>query len=185
MKNVEFKAELRDVTLAEAIVRKLGGRFVMTMRQTDTYYRVVRGRLKKRETEILNPAGTPADPPEVIFYERPDALKPKVSEFTIFTETEAEARFGQAPLPIWLVVTKVRRLFMLGPTRIHLDDVDGLGRFVEFESMVSSNNPEPEAMKHNVMLREALTHVLGEPLAASYSDMLARELEQQTQPREP
>jgi len=184
MKNVEFKAELRDVALAEAIVRKLGGRFVMTMRQTDTYYKVVRGRLKKRETEILNPAGTPADPPEIIFYERPDALRPKVSEFTIFTEEQARRRYGQEPLPVWLVVTKVRQLYMLGPTRIHLDDVDGLGRFVEFESMVSSSNPEAEAMKHNVMLREALTHVLGEPLAASYSDMLANELEQNAQTNE-
>ncbi|MFG0307449.1 MAG: class IV adenylate cyclase [Phycisphaerales bacterium JB040] len=177
MKNVEFKAELRDPTLAAGILRTLGARFTTRMRQTDTYYRVVHGRLKKRETQVIRPAGSPDEPVEVIYYQREDALKPKISDFTIYTESEAAARFGPDPLPVWVVVTKTRSLYMLGPTRIHLDEVEGLGAFVEFESMVSSSNPEQAARRHNEELRAALAHVLGEPLAMSYSDLLAAELE--------
>lgn len=179
MKNVEFKAELRDPTLAAGILRTLGARFTSKMHQTDTYYRVVHGRLKKRETRVLHPAGSPDEPVEVIYYQREDALKPKVSDFTIYSENEAAARFGPDPLPVWVVVTKTRSLYMLGPTRIHLDDVEGLGHYVEFESMVSSSNPEDAARSHNVKLRSALTPVLGEPLAMSYSDMLSAELERE------
>ena len=132
LKNVEFKAELRDPSLAAGILRTLGAKFIQRMEQTDTYYKVVHGRLKKREARILKPEGIPAEPAEFIFYTREDALKPKVSEFTIYTEDEAAARYGSAPLPIWLVVRKVRTLYMIGPTRVHLDKVEDLGSFVEF-----------------------------------------------------
>jgi adenylate cyclase class IV len=40
MENVEFKAELRDIALARTICRAIGASFILTMDQTDTYFRV-------------------------------------------------------------------------------------------------------------------------------------------------
>lgn len=182
MKNIEFKAELRDLGLARSICQRLGARHIVTMRQVDTYYRVATGRLKKRESVILEPDGPVEEPVEYIHYHRPDTTDPKLSTFTVYSENEAHAHFGAGTLPIWLVVRKVRRLYMLGPTRIHLDRVEDLGEFVEFESMVSKSNPQGRARAANEKLRAALGPILGEPIARSYSDLLATELESEPAP---
>jgi adenylate cyclase len=76
-----------------------------------------------------------------------------------------------------VVVRKVRQLLMLGPTRIHLDHVEDLGNFVEFESLVSRSNNVAKAAEHVERLRAGIAATLGEPIAGSYSDLLATELE--------
>ncbi len=182
MRNVEFKAELRDSDLARSICARLGARHVVTMRQTDTYYRVANGRLKKRESVILEPDGPIEEPVEVIYYHRSDTPEPKVSTFTSYSESEARGHFGTGDLPVWLVVRKKRSLYMLGPTRIHLDDVEDLGSFVEFESMISKSHTQAKARQANEKLRVALGPMLGEPIACSYSDLLALELETEPVP---
>jgi len=183
MQNIEFKAELRDPDLAGAICRRLGARPISVMRQTDTYFRVASGRLKKRETVILEPDGPINEPVEYISYHRADTPDPRVSTFTVYAEGEAHEHFGTSRLPIWLVVRKTRRLSMLGPTRIHLDTVEDLGSFIELESMVSKSNPPAKARRANQKLRAALGPVLGEPISGSYSDLLALELTTEPTPK--
>jgi adenylate cyclase, class 2 len=164
MQNVEFKAELQDLSLARSICRALGATAISTMHQTDTYYRLPTGRLKKREM--------PGEPTEYIFYQRPDKTQPKVSTFTIYTENEAITRFGATSLPVWLVVKKTRELWMLGNVRIHLDTVEGLGPFLEFEALVT---PHSDITRCHAMvgeLREQFKPALGEPVSTGYSDML-------------
>ena len=51
MHNVEFKCELRDLPLARSILKAKGASFIGELRQTDTYYKISSGRLKKRECE--------------------------------------------------------------------------------------------------------------------------------------
>lgn len=165
MQNVEFKAELQDLPLARSICRALGAASVSTMQQTDTYYKLPAGRLKKREI--------PGEPTEYIFYQRPDKTQPKLSNFTIYSENEAITRFGASGLPVWLVVKKTRELWMLGNVRIHLDSVEKLGNFLEFEALVT---PQTDTAKcHAVVgeLREQFRPALGEPVSVGYSDMLA------------
>ncbi|PIV81861.1 adenylate cyclase, partial [bacterium CG17_big_fil_post_rev_8_21_14_2_50_64_8] len=43
----------------------------------------------------------------------------------------------QAALPVLGVVAKTRRLLMCGRTRIHLDEVEGLGSFLELEVVLA------------------------------------------------
>lgn len=170
MHNVELKLELRDPDLARAILRRLGSTFVISLEQTDTYFRVPSGRLKKRES--------PDEPVEYISYDRANSSRPRMSHFTIYSEAEALARFGITPLPVWVVVKKKRDVHMLGNVRIHLDVVQGLGEFLEFEALVS---PEFHVVKcHEAIseLRRALNMALGEPLGVSYSDLLAAEAEE-------
>ncbi len=117
MHNVEFKAELRDLPLARSVCKAIGATFILTLEQTDTYFRVAAGRLKKREC-----AG---EPTEYIFYDRENRARPKLSHFTIYSEAQAVERFGAAPLPVWVVVRKVRELYMLDSA-----DPSGRGRGV-------------------------------------------------------
>lgn len=165
MRNVEFKAELRDPDLALPICLELGAKMVGTLEQTDTYYRVADARLKKRETV--------GEPTEWIFYQRPDISRPKLSQFMIYSEAEALERFGVVPLPVWVVVRKSRELLLHGNVRIHIDQVEGLGAFVELEAMITRACGEEACRDALARIRAALTPVLGEPISCGYSDLLA------------
>lgn len=167
MHNVEYKVELRDVALARTICRGLKATWIADLTQIDTYYRIPSGRLKKREC--------PGEPTEYIFYDRSNRIRPKLSHFTIYTESQARERFGIEPLPVWLTVRKVRTLFMLGNIRIHLDDVERLGHFLELEAFVSRDHTLAHCHDAVANLIESLRPVMGEAIDCSYSDMLARE----------
>ncbi|MEM9064642.1 MAG: class IV adenylate cyclase [Planctomycetota bacterium] len=164
MKNVEFKAELRDAKLAADILRTIGATHIATLEQTDTYYNVASGRLKRRECV--------GEPTEYIRYERPDAAEPRISEFTIYSENEAIAQFGTRPLPVRAVVKKTRELWMHGPVRVHLDDVERLGRFLEFEALLGRGCAESRGRELVTMLRDKLAPVIGEPVSRGYADMI-------------
>lgn len=169
MHNVEYKAELRDLELARTVCRGLRSTWIADLHQTDTYYRIPSGRMKKREC--------PGEPVEYIFYERGDLLRPKISHYSLYTEQEARLRFGCEPLPVWLVVRKVRSLYLLGNVRIHLDDVERLGRFMELEAIVSPACNIARCHEAVAKIIAALKPALGEPIDCSYSDMLERELQ--------
>ena len=173
MQNVEFKAELRDFPLARTICASIGAELVSNLRQTDTYFRVPDAKLKKREV--------PGRPTEYIFYSRPNRSRPKLSNYTLYTEAQAMDRFGSSPLPVWVVVKKSRDLYMYKGVRVHLDQVEGLGGFIEFEAIVSPANNL--AACHNLVdeLRRALGRAMGEPIACGYAELLAAEQTSPTQ----
>lgn len=179
MKNVEYKAELRDPDLARAIAREIGARFIARLQQTDTYFNVAAGRLKKREAVVIDRGVAEPEPVEFILYDRPDQIGPRVSDYAVMTEPEMRARFGQQPLPVWLTVSKLRELWMWRSVRIHIDKVDHLGPFLEIESLVREPADEQHAALLADQLRATFAPALGEPVACSYSDLLAqhRELE--------
>lgn len=165
MQNVEFKAELRDLALARTLLRKIHATHLDTLEQTDTYYRLTDGRLKKRETK--------GQPTEVIFYHRENAARARLSRFTIYSQTQARQHFGAAELPVWVKVVKVRELYMHSGVRIHLDKVEGLGTFIEFEALVTSQTPQATCYQAVELLKQALLPVMGEMLSHSYCDMVA------------
>jgi adenylate cyclase class IV len=171
VKNVELKAELREPQLAVALVRRLGASRIGIIHQVDTYFRVPDCRLKKRQAQLDGHA----EPVEWIRYERPDRTQPKVSNFRIYSEAEAIKRFGSAPLPVRVVVDKTRDLWMIDAVRIHLDDVAGLGRFLEVEVLVTPRQNVARSHARLAQIRRHLAPVLGEPIACSYSDMLEPE----------
>ncbi len=168
MQNVEFKAELRDPELAVGLVRRLGASHIGVLHQVDTYFRVPDHRLKKRVAEM---DGHP-EPVEYIRYERADRSQPKISKFSILSESEAHKMYGTNPMPIRVVVEKMRDLWMIDTVRFHLDEVVGLGHFIEIEALVSPRQSVAKCHVRIANYRRHLMPVLGEMIAHSYSDML-------------
>lgn len=164
VQNIEFKAELRHLPSARAQCRALGAQLIGHLHQSDTYFRLTDGRLKRREAK--------GEPVEWIFYHRPDGASPRMSNFTILSEAQAQRRWGTAHLRPWLSVVKHRELWMIDNVRIHLDEVDNLGTYIEFEAIVSGERDVKTCYEMIASLRETFGPVLGEPVAVSYADLI-------------
>jgi adenylate cyclase class 2 len=164
-RNVEFKAELRDPEAARAQCKVLGGQFIGVMQQTDVYYRMPEGRLKRRTC--------PGEPTEWIEYRRPDRAAASTSNYAIYSDDQAQRRWGSMSLREWVTVRKSRELWMIDDVRVHLDDVETLGRFLEFEAIIGRIYDEREAYMAVAELRDMFKLVLGESISASYCDLIA------------
>lgn len=168
MQNLELKAELRDPLVARAALARLSASHIADIHHTDTCFRVPHGRLKRRETTGEEGAET-----EYIFYHRRDEPGPRISQFSIYDLPTARERFGLVDPPPWVVVRKRRQTFMYRNVRIHLDEVDGLGTFLELEALVSAAHPLDRCRETLAQVRQAVQPALGELIAVSYADLLA------------
>lgn len=168
MQNIEFKAELRNLAAARRQCELLGATKVGVLQQIDTYFRLPDGRLKKREM--------PGQPAEWIFYHRPDRISPRMSNYTVLNTEQARRRWGTQSLKQWLAVCKTRELWMIDDVRIHLDEVEGLGTFIEFEAMISRRFDVKMCHEAVRNLRETFAPLLGEPISKSYSDLVEQTL---------
>lgn len=162
-RNIELKARCADLERAAAGAQRLGAREVGELQQVDTYFLTLHGRFKLRETE-----GREA---ELIWYDRPDLAEARDSVYHVLRVPQAaEMKDALArALGVRRVVRKRRRLWMWENVRIHLDAVEGLGTFVEFEAVMEG---EDEGASHAriAALREAMG--LGAPVAGSYGEMM-------------
>ena len=168
MQCLQFKAELRDPEIARAVCRTIGARLQATIDQIDTYYRIPQGRYKKRESAIEGRA----QPIEYFLFDRTDRSLPRLSHYTVYTQQQAAERFGLAPLPVAAIVSKRREVYRLEAVTIHLDDVQGLGRFIEFESVETPGHSLADGRLIIAELRKAFDSAMGEPLLASYLDLM-------------
>jgi len=134
-RNVEIKARLADPAATQRLVEGAAGGPRATLAQTDTFFRVGRGRLKLRE-----PAGAEA---ELIYYERPDQAGPKESRFERVAVPDGPALRAllATALGVCGQVIKRRLVYRVGRTRVHLDQVSGLGDFLELEVEMEPDEP--------------------------------------------
>ena len=105
-----------------------------------------------------------------------DIVRPRMCNYTILSDEQARRRWGTHNLRSWLKVTKTRELWMHENVRIHLDDVDRLGVFLEFEAVVSRACDVQTCHQKIRHLRQVFGPTLGEPVAPSYCDLMAAEL---------
>lgn len=173
MRQLEFKAELRDPTLGRLLLIEAGARSILTLMQTDVYL----APLPDRPGLLVKIRSAPGEPTEYIAYERPDRLEPSISEFEILSEADGIARYGPAPAAPALTVRKRREVLMRGGVRIHLDDVDGLGSFIEFEAMVTPSQTLRTCQDRLAELRAIVLPAMGEPISTGYAEMLRKQSE--------
>jgi homotetrameric cytidine deaminase len=169
-RNVELKA--RDPDPARTLERALalGAEDMGEIRQVDTYFAGARGRLKLREQETDGP--TLWD--ELIEYSRPDSTDARTSNYTRVPVADAEPlrEALDSAYGTLATVTKRRRLLLWHGVRIHLDEVEGLGSFLEFEA-VADTGPDLTAERERVEhLRAELEVDDANLIATSYSDLV-------------
>jgi homotetrameric cytidine deaminase len=165
--NVELKARDPDPGATAARCAALGAEDRGVLHQRDTYFDGRHGRLKLRESE-------PGDD-ELIAYRRPDATEPERSSYVRAPAPDPPAlrEALQAALGTTVVVAKRRRLFLWQNVRIHLDEVDGLGSFIELEALVAADGSDLQQAHDKVAhLRAELAIADGALIAAGYSDLL-------------
>ena len=134
--------------------------------QDDTFFAVPHGRLKLR---VFGDGSG-----ELIHYHRPDATGPKLSDYVLVPVAEPDSLRDALARACGLVgrVRKHRILVLVGPTRIHLDQVEGLGDFLELEVTLQNGQTEAEgtAIAHDLMARLGVQpHQL---LEGAYLDLL-------------
>ena len=130
--NIELKAQCADLEAFEAKVKKLDHTFDGLDNQIDTFYTVPKGRLKLRESSLY---GT-----FLIPYLRPDDSGPKRSDYSLLpvSDVTATKRILEDMFGSQLIVKKIRKIYIFENVRIHLDQVEGLGNFIEFEAVVEN-----------------------------------------------
>src|ERR1051325_1964572 len=130
-RNVEIKAPVCELDAIRTRARSLASGPGEILRQTDTFFAVPTGRLKVRE--FTDGTG------ELISYHRPDQPGPRESVYTRFPCRNARilSETLGAVLPVRGIVLKRREVFLVGRTRVHLDQVQDLGSFVELEVVLS------------------------------------------------
>lgn len=164
--NIEIKAHVRDFESLQQAAAQLSTAPCQILSQEDTFFNCPQGRLKLR---VMDPHHG-----QLIYYQRQDVTGPKHSEYKIF-ETEdpaglnlilAEA-FGMRG-----VVNKIRYLYMIGQTRIHLDDVRGLGKFIELEVVLKPGQTDAQgkAIAENLMQKLGIKE--GDLIDTAYMDMM-------------
>lgn len=167
-RNIEIKARIRDLDATRARVTALGARHASTEEQVDRYYELE----GERRLKLRTIAGERA---ELIHYRRPEYEGVRASDYEITPVRDEPAGVCLVPkTPPLLVVRKRREVHMLDNVRIHLDEVEDLGTFVELEAVVDSAHDDVVCRAQVDRILAALGIVPDELLRASYSDLLGR-----------
>lgn len=165
-RNIELKSKCADLATARDAALRLGAIPAGTLEQIDTYFHCARGRLKLRETVARGA--------ELIAYERPDSLEARASDYHLIPiEAPQPLKQGLAiALGVRVVVVKRRELLLWHEVRIHLDEVEGLGAFVEFEAVLDAVEDEASGHERVATLAAALMLRPEDRIATSYSDLI-------------
>ncbi len=166
-RNIELKAHDPDPARSLELSLELGATEEGWLQQLDTYFRVEHGRLKLREQD---------DIAELIQYERADEAIERASNYRIVPIQDPDGFKDAlaAALGILVAVEKSRQLLLWRNVRIHLDEVPGLGNFIELEAVADPDSDLSREYGNIAELREALGITDGRILAAGYSDELLR-----------
>lgn len=165
-RNVELKGHDPDPAATLAAAFALGATDHGVLRQRDTYFRATSGRLKLREQE---PGGA-----QLIAYERADDAQARQSAYHLVDVPDPAALTAalDAALGATVVVEKERRLLIDDGVRIHLDDVAGLGAWVELEAVAEPGSDLSAEHAKVARLRTALGLSDDRAVAEGYAALL-------------
>src|SRR5687768_4260918 len=164
--NIEIKALVDNFTQIRLRAELLSDTPVEVIPQEDIFFHTQKGRLKLR---ILA-----ANRAQLIYYTRPDQEGPKRSEYHIYETPDPEnlKRVLELAYGIRGRVKTTRYLYLVGQTRVHLDEVEGLGQFMELEVVMApgQSNAEGQAIGEELMSKVGVEK--GDLLEGAYMDLL-------------
>jgi len=168
LRNVEIKARIDDIENLAAKTAALASAGPRHIVQDDTFFPCSAGRLKLRD--FLNGTG------ELIFYRRADVRGPKESFYVRSPTGSPESLRESLSLAYGQLgrVMKCRTLFLIGRTRVHLDDVSNLGTFLELEVVLEDDECFETAFREATELMRTLGIGQKQLIDCAYIDLLAR-----------
>ena len=163
--NLELKARIADVEMARELAAAIGAVHQGTEEQVDQYFSVPAGRLKLRRSSL--------DGAYLIAYLRPDDPGSRIARFHRLPvgdpdglEAVLSTMFGVAAR-----VAKQRDVWWWRDVRIHLDSVEGLGSFIEFEARLDRIGDPREALRRIERLGREFGIASDGAIAGSYAEM--------------
>jgi adenylate cyclase class 2 len=160
--NLELKIKVSSHQSLKKILLQIGAENKGILKQKDVYYSVPNGLLKLR-IENGNES--------LIFYNRNENDKNRWSDFEFlkFVNGKGEKFFNNL-FNVEVIVKKKRELFYYDDTRIHLDTVKFLGKFLELETLVI--NGKVDAKKRFEKIISLLKLDEAKQIRKSYRDLL-------------
>ena len=165
-RNIEIKARARDFDAQLQLAQVLADGPATSLLQTDTFFNSSSGRLKLREF--------PDQDAHLIYYERADDTGPALSEYYIsHTPNAPELKHTlDATLGVLAVIKKQRLVLMSGRTRLHFDQVQGLGHFIELEVVLGAEDSVEHGKREVSALMLALNIESTDLLDRAYIDLI-------------
>lgn len=167
--NIEIKAKAANPGFVRDYLKRNNAVYKGLDQQTDTYFNTNKGRLKLREGNIEN---------NLIYYERPDQAGPKGSHFSLVKIQDATGlkEVLAKSMGIKVMVKKNREIYYIGNVKFHIDDVPGLGSFIEIEAGNIGVDLSSEKLQEQCdFYMKELNIDSSDLLEKSYSDMLLAE----------
>lgn len=164
--NIEIKARIEDLKALKERVKEIADSGPFVIDQDDTFFHSQKGRLKLRK--FSDKEG------ELIFYDRPDSAGPSQCRY-ILSPTATPDSLRQSLTEsngIRGIVRKQRKLYLTGQTRIHLDNVEDLGQFMELEVVLLPGQETSEGIKIARELMEKLGITEDQLIEGAYIDLL-------------
>ena len=164
--NIEIKARARDFALQKELAAAISDTPEELLCQEDTFFNASKGRLKLRMFS--------EDRGELIYYERNNISGPKLSNYSVL-KTDDPSRLKEmlaSALGVYGVVRKKRHLFIVGQTRIHLDEVEDLGCFIELEVVMQPGQTADQCLDTANHIMETMQIHQADLIDVAYIDLL-------------
>jgi predicted adenylyl cyclase CyaB len=168
--NVEIKAKCNDDGFIRNYLLSKGAEFKGVDEQTDTYFNVFDGRLKLREGNIEN---------NLIYYERNDQPGPKNSQFHLvkIADTNSLKEVLTKSIGVRVIVKKKREIYYINNIKFHIDEVPGLGSFIEIEAgNILADIPQEKLKEQCEFYLKEFKVKETDLIEGSYSDMLLEKI---------
>ena len=165
--NIEIKARSRDWATQKKLALQVSETGARVLVQEDLFFNVSTGRLKLRVVD--------GGSGELIYYQRVDTNDVRQCDYVVAPVADCAALRVVLEQAHGLrgVVKKRRTLFMVGQTRIHLDEVVQLGHFLELEYVLNSGEPIENGEQEVDRLMRHLGIEKEDLLEKAYIDMIA------------
>jgi predicted adenylyl cyclase CyaB len=165
-RNIEIKAKLPELDYYKYRAQEISGQNPQIINQEDIFFHCPEGRLKLR---IFS-----SQKGELIFYKRPNYPNIRESYYLISATTEPlklrellTTAYGEKG-----IVRKTRNLYLVGRTRIHIDQVECLGNFIELEVILDEGEDSEAGRAEGIALMKEMGIETDHLVNEAYVDLL-------------